>query len=142
MQTITLQDALFPQNSPHTPTTPKQLNIEARQQKVITLILQQVSPGTIAKQLGVDRKTVYNDFIDWAKSEQAAYLQVEWMQQYEQMKQDNPEEAFQALTKLVMKLVEKQTKVEVNLNQEVNINSQVNELIQISRDQTCNKSQS
>ncbi len=80
-----------------------------------------MSPGEIAKKLGVDRKTVYNDFTEWAKTEQATHLQIEWLNQYEMMKVANPEEAFAALTKVMMKLVEKQAKVEVNLTNETNI---------------------
>lgn len=97
-----------------------------------------MSPGKIAEKLGVDRKTVYNDFTEWAKTEQANHLQIEWLQQYELMKVANPEEAFQALTKVMMKLVEKQAKLELNLTQnnsiQIDINSQIKELINISEE--------
>jgi predicted DNA-binding protein (UPF0251 family) len=113
----------IPQTSP---TTPKHTSIESRQQQVITLILQRMSPGEIAKKLGVDRKTVYNDFTEWAKTEQATHLQIEWLNQYEMMKVANPEEAFAALTKVMMKLVEKQAKLEVNLTQNNMIKTEFN----------------
>ena len=132
--------ASIPQTSP---TTPLQLTQEIRKQQVISLILQRMNPGKIAEKLGVDRKTVYNDFMEWAKSEQASYLQVEWMQPYEVMKQEDPQTAFDALTKLMMKLLEKQAKVEFNLTQnnqtniQVDISNEVNELIKISREENC-----
>jgi hypothetical protein len=122
MQEITLEEALFPttpakilQNP--TTTTPKQLGIKERREKVVALILKRFNITVIAQQLGIDRSTVYEDFEAWAKTEQATYLQVEWLQQYEQMKQDDPQTAFEALTKLMMKLLEKQAKLEVNLTQ-------------------------
>jgi len=121
MQEITLEDALFPNRTikiPQNPTTtPKQLGIQERREKVISLILKRFNITVIAQQLGIDRSTVYEDFEAWAKTEQAQYLQVEWLQQYELMKQKDPQTAFEALTKLMMKLLEKQAKLEVNLTQ-------------------------
>jgi hypothetical protein len=108
--------------------------MEARRQQVISLILQRMTPGKIAEKLGVDRKTVYTDFMEWAKSEQATYLQIEWMQQYENMKQEDPQTAFEALTKLMMKLLEKQAKIELNLtNQTTILNKTVIPSIDLSK---------
>jgi hypothetical protein len=93
-----------------------------------------MTPGKIAEKLGVDRKTVYTDFMEWAKSEQATYLQIEWMQQYENMKQEDPQTAFEALTKLMMKLLEKQAKIELNLtNQTTILNKTVIPSIDLSK---------
>jgi DNA-binding NarL/FixJ family response regulator len=55
-----------PQNP--TPQTPKQLSIQERRNKVIALILQRVAVTDIAKQLNVDRSTIYADFEDWVKT--------------------------------------------------------------------------
>jgi transketolase len=146
MQEITLAEALFPPQTPqNSPATPTQLSMEARRQQVITLLLQQEEVGKIARKLGVDRKTIYTDFEAWAKTEQATHLQIEWLQQYESMKQENPEEAFQALTKLMMKLLEKQAKLEVNVTQnsytQIDITKQIDELIEVS-ELPCNGSSS
>jgi len=115
------------QKIPHKPTpTPKQISVAERRETVIGLLLQGRNVSAIAKQLGVDRSTIYEDFEAWTKTEQAKYLQIEWLQQYEAMKLEDPQTAFDALTKLMMKLLEKQAKLEVNLTQNnettVNIN--------------------
>ena len=111
-----------PQNSPESPI---KLSMEARRQEVINLLLKRKDVTEIAKILGVDRKTIYTDFQEWAKTEQATHLQIEWLNQYEMMKVANPEEAFAALTKVMMKLVEKQAKLEVNLTNQTNIEANV-----------------
>jgi hypothetical protein len=119
--------------------TPKKLGIAERREQTISLILQGMDITAIAKKLGVDRSTVYEDFDAWAKSEQTKYFQIEWLQQYKLMKDDDPQTAFEALTKLMMKLLEKQAKIEFSLTQNntttynVDISTQVNELIKISR---------
>ncbi|MFA5366082.1 MAG: helix-turn-helix domain-containing protein, partial [Candidatus Bathyarchaeia archaeon] len=120
--------------------TPKQLSIQERRNQTITLLLKGESVTNIAKQFNIDRSTVYADFEEWAKTEQATFLQVEWISQYQLMKQENLEEAFRALTKLASKLFEKQAKVEVNVTQtnQLNITNEVNELIKISREHSCN----
>jgi AcrR family transcriptional regulator len=105
--------------TPKAEVTPKQLAILERQNRIVAAILQRKDITVIAKELGVDRATVYRNFEEWAKTEQAAHLQIEWLQQYEQMKLDDPFRAFEALTKLVMKLIEKQAKIEVNVNQQL-----------------------
>lgn len=113
------------------PTTPKQVSQETKKQQVIALIFQGYNPGKIAEKLGIDRKTVYNYFSEWAKTEQANHIQIEWLQQYEIMKLSNPEEAFQALTKVMMKLVEKQAKLELNLTQNNQTNIETNVKIDV-----------
>jgi len=122
---LTLEDFYGPKPNKETPQnpTPKQLSIQERRNKVIALILQRVAVTEIARQLKVDRSTIYADFEEWVKTEQANHLLIEWLQQYEQMKQDNPAEAFTALTKLVMKILEKQAKLEVNVSQQNNISN-------------------
>ena len=124
-----------PQNP--TPKTPKQLSIQERRNKVIALILQRVAVTDIAKQLNVDRSTIYADFEEWVKTEQANHLLIEWHQQYEKRK-DDPEsdKAFDNLTKVVMKIMEKQAKIEVNVSQTTNIDitSEVDQIITFSRD--------
>lgn len=142
-EALGIQGVTITPTIPHiSPTTPKQVSQESKKQQVITLIFQGCNPGKIAEKLDIDRKTVYNYFSEWAKTEQANHIQIEWLQQYELMKVANPEEAFQALTKVMMKLVEKQAKLEVNLTQnnnyQIDITTQVKELISISEDQ-CSK---
>jgi IS30 family transposase len=143
---ISLEEALgLPTKTQQTATlTPKKVYIQQENAEMIDLIRQGLDITEIAKRLNVDRSTLYRRFDEWVKTEQASYLVYEWHQQYEFIKQD-PEtktKAFEALTKLVMKILEKQAKVEVTVNNQTNITSQVNELIKISRATECNNSTS
>ncbi|MCL2359835.1 hypothetical protein [Candidatus Bathycorpusculum sp.] len=122
--------------------TPKQQQIEIRREKIITLLLEDdLDIKTVAKQLGVNRDTVLEDFKTWIQSEQATHLTLEWYRAYKKMKKTNSSRAFESLTRLLTKIFEKQAKLEVNVqnttNIQVNLSEQIKTLIDIS-ERPCN----
>jgi predicted DNA-binding protein YlxM (UPF0122 family) len=121
------------------PQSPNQLKVELHTTKMIELLLDGYSMDEIAEQIGLHRSTLYEYFDTWTKSGQAREIELEWLQQYARMKRRNPTEAFRNLTKVYAKLKEKQTKVEVNLQNtsfQVDISQQVQSLIKIAGDTT------
>jgi IS30 family transposase len=117
---ISIEEALGIQQKPTLLTlTPKQINIQERTDYIIEQLLNGKPVKCIAEELELDRSTIYEYFNEWIKTKQANYLILEWHNQYKQLKNDskNQSKAFEALTKLVMKILEKQAKVEVNVTQ-------------------------
>jgi len=116
--------------------TPKKASADSRRSQVIDLLKKRKHPSKIAEQFNVTVRTIYRDVDEWMKSNLGSYLMVEWLQLSAEMKESDSAEVFQAITKLLLKYVEKQTKVEVNINQtsQIDISSQVNELIRIGRE--------
>ncbi len=101
--------------------TPKQLSIQERRQRLIEGIFNGKEIQILTEELNCDRTTLYRDFEEWAKTDQAQHLLIEWHQQYEKMKGEDRAEAFRGLTRLVMKVLEKQAKVEVNVTNQTAI---------------------
>jgi hypothetical protein len=98
--------------------TPAKFGAFERSQKFIDGLKLGKSIIQLAKDLDVDRATLYRDFDEWLKTSGPAYLQTEWLQAYEVMKLQNPVQAFVGLTRLVMKILEKQARIEVNVSQQ------------------------
>jgi transcriptional antiterminator len=123
--------------------TPKQQQIEIRREKVITLLLKNLDIKDVAKQLGIHKDTVNEDFKAWTQTQQTNHLTLEWYHTYNQIKTTHPTKAFEALTRLLTKILEKQAKLEVNVqnnttnNVQVNLSEQIKTLIDIS-ERPCN----
>ena len=94
----------------------------------------------LAEACNVDRKTIQRDIDKWrSKGGFKKFLIKEFFELYSKEKLVNPSLALNRVMALLLREEAKQAPDQI-VN--ININSQVNELIQISRDQTCNKSQS
>jgi predicted transcriptional regulator len=128
------QKTIIPQ-----PLSPNQLKTELHSTKMVELMLDGYTMDEIATQIGVHRSTLYEYFDTWTKTGQAREIELEWLTQYAKMKKRNPTEAFRNLTKVYAKIKEKQTKVEVNVQNtsfQVDISQQVQSLIKIAGDTT------
>jgi predicted DNA-binding protein (UPF0251 family) len=140
------QKTQTPQEQKTSLLSPKQQQIETRREKIITLLLEEnLDIKTAAKQLGVHRDTVHEDFKAWIQTKQADHLTLEWHHQYKKMQTTHPTKAFEALTRLLTKILEKQATLEINLqntttnNVQVNLSEQIKTLIDIS-ERPCNAS--
>lgn len=89
----------------------------------------------IAQELGVTKKTIYRDIAKWkAKGGLNQWLEKEFFELYGKEKLKDPSAALNR----IMYLMGKQIQQAPTIN--ININKQINELIQISREPTCNSS--
>ena len=106
---------------PHNPTviTPlsvKEVYVQERRQKLIDGLRKGKTMVQLSKELCCDRSTLYADFNEWIKTEQVPFLIAEWLAQYELMKTENSEKAFEGLTKLIGMIIKKQPEVNVNVD--------------------------
>jgi hypothetical protein len=98
------------------PETLHDVKVRERRQKLIEKILQGKTISQIAKEIGVDRTTLYRDFDDWIKTDECQYIHTEWLRLYQQLKTENPEKAFDGLTKLLSMYVKKEPEINVNVD--------------------------
>ena len=118
-------------------TTPHKQTVIERRQKLIDGIIKGKTISQLAKELNVDRCTLYRDFDVWIQTEESQYLHQEWIHLYQKLKQDNPEKAFDGLTKLLGMKQKKAPEVNVNLNQTIDVTAATDALIQFSRKNTA-----
>jgi len=94
--------------------TPKKV---ARQERVETVALNIFNGITsfteLAKLLGVNRRTIYRDWRLWIDSHEIDKVDAEWWALFKRLKEDNPEKAFDGLTRLKIKQTKELSEIEV-----------------------------
>ncbi len=93
--------------------SPAKMAKEEKIQRFIEGLLNGETISNLAKKLDVNRTTLYTYFDEWLKKEQSAYCQLEWLSFYNQLKRDNPEKAFDGLTKLVSSLLKRNPEINI-----------------------------
>lgn len=101
--------------------TPAKLNALERADKFIEGLKEGKSVVQLAKELEVDRATLYRDFDEWLKTSGPAELYCEWLRDCASLKEANPEKVLDCKTRLLCKVFEKQSKVELNVTSQTAI---------------------
>jgi len=145
---ITLEEAL---GLPPTPTPTREVTqltpckiAQAQRDEIIVakIVIQRIPIETVGKEHSLSSSQIYRIIEEWAKTQQAIYLQVEWYRQYEEMKKINPVEAFRNLTKVMTKILEKQAKIEVNVsNNQLNMVNAIPALLKERLDEIIKESE-
>ena len=93
------------------------------QHKALTELLNGASGSftEAADKLGIDRATVTKYFKQWSTSEEALEVKREWWTQYKYFKATKPEIAFEALTRVLLKMTKEQVEVSTVSDSTVNL---------------------
>jgi len=125
------------------PPTPAKLRKQTLKEAIITDFLAKLKIKTICTKHNITKPTFYTYIAEWAQNDQGLWLQIEWVQIYLDMKENNPAEAFRGLTRIICILKRRQDQIEVNIQNNINIQTEltnrINQLIEIS-EQACKAS--
>lgn len=103
MQEITLEEALFPTKTLQN-LTPAEKQRQERIDKLITLMfIQKKDMKTACQEIGISRPTGYEYFKAWQDTEEAQLIDTEFWTLYNQVKQEDPAQALDILTKIKVK---------------------------------------
>jgi hypothetical protein len=121
--------------------TPKQYGVQHRRKQLAIHMLQGGTLIEFARVQGISEDTAQDDFAFLVRDGLGTALVEEWMGEYSKMKKSNRAIAFRALTNLLKKVLEKEAKIAVNVqnntNIQVNLSEQIKTLIDIS-ERPCN----
>jgi len=150
MPLITLEEALGlvpskeTQNTQNKEThllTPKQYGVQHRRKQLAIHMLQGGTLIEFAKVQEISEDTAQDDFAFLVRDGLGTALVEEWTCEYSKMKKSNRTIAFRALTDLLKKVLEKEAKLAVTVqnttNIQVNLSEQIKTLIDIS-ERPCN----
>jgi transposase-like protein len=123
---LTLEESLgLPETLQKVTTTPAKIKRQERKDKTIDLMLNSDDSITdIAKQVGITRKTLYVYWNEWQQTEEAAKINRKWHSLCKYLEENNPEKAFDGLTKVKVRMTTEKKEIEksVTLTKNVNIN--------------------
>jgi hypothetical protein len=116
--------------------TPKQYAITHRRSQLTAYLLKGNTLAEFAKEQSISEDTAQDDFATLVRDGLGISLVEEWMGEYAKMKKANRLIAFKSLTDLIKKVLEKEAKIAVNVqnttNVSVNLTEQIKTLIDIS----------
>ncbi|MDR0493572.1 MAG: hypothetical protein LBH74_08065 [Nitrososphaerota archaeon] len=146
MPPITIEEALGlvkakeTQNNQIQETQPlltlKQYTVQQRRKQLAAHKLRGGTLVEFAREQGISEDTAQDDFAFLVRDGLGTALVEEWTSEYAQMKKTNRVLAFRALTDLIKKVLEKESKLAVTVqnttNVQVNLSEQIKTLIDIS----------
>lgn len=127
MQEITLEEALFPERTQKTEQnrTPAEKQRQERIDKLIQLLfIEKKDMKTACQTIGIGRTTGYEYFRAWQETEESSLIDTEFWTLYNIVKQEDPAQALDILTKIKVKkmAIKAEVKLESTHTENVNIN--------------------
>jgi hypothetical protein len=150
MSPITLEEALGLVPSKETQNTqnketqllsPKQYTLQLRRKHLAAHLLSGGTLTKFAQEQNISPDAAEDDFSALVRDGLGTALVEEWTSEYAKMKESNRSVAFRALTDLLKKVLEKEAKLAITVqnttNVQVNLSEQIKTLIDIS-ERPCN----
>lgn len=94
--------------------TPKKVSKQEKiEQLVVAIYLGNTNFTKLAEKLNVSRRTAYRYWNEWKRSHELDHVDAKWWALENKLESDNPEKAFDGLTKIKLKAMKEQAEIDI-----------------------------